>query len=83
MVVKGTFWGRNVAGQSAKRRRLGAVVSRGNRQNVAGLQKTADSRRNSMPMADLRRRSAKKYRPATVWGVTCDELGADRQRGEG
>ena len=40
-------------------------------------QKTANLRRNGVLMADLRRSSEEKRRPATFQGMTCDVPGHD------
>ena len=48
--------------------------------SVAGLQKMADLRRYLPPVADLRRSSAEKCRPATNHARSCDTSSPDLRR---
>jgi len=54
------------------RRMWPGKLSQVRQQIVAGLQKMRDLRRFFIPVADLRRSSAKKRRPATFRDQTCD-----------
>ena len=69
-----------VAGLGPKCRRFRGDTSLVAWRSVAGLQKMADLRRYLPPVADLRRSSAEKRRPATYRARPCDTSCPDLRR---